>query len=1327
MPAARPRTAPVLPWACPARGLRRHSVRPVPAGLDARSWAPALVAWSRSLCLAHAPTRRGDAAGPAPRCRRRGVAGPGPFRAERSEETGCVASRTRVLAALHRGSGGAPWLAAPPWSVGSLVAGTEPLARACWRSVLSEERLQPCARFRHVVCHATARRRASGRPRLPLPAACSCSRPRPPGGLSGIVLPVLGAACCGRCSSSRCRHLRRGVMLPPAASHVPAARRPVSGGPGDGQAGAHAVHVGPGAGASPLRPALPAAASAAPARDASRGHWVACARRRACAAGGSGWKYPGWRDGARLTLLVLAEVVFGACREVQACWEAGTPPSGAAAAALGLGGRPPVIRELSAKALRNLTPQAPEYMAAQVLPRLLALTRSSDLHARHGALLACAEVARGLHTLAAQEGRPLAACLDEEVMEGLRQTHQQTCVLPRRQLALCPPTQAPQPSPLRWRLRLALGTVAGGSTHGESAGPRGGWSQPGLHGSGSGRKGRVAAVCLGRSPARPAAPLTLALCSPASALFPALRPAAVQVSVPRWAFGSRVSAAAEPLPGATPDQHPHLAWGAPTPSTLRASFPPLGAGLSASCGACGAGASWPSPGGQVGPQQGRCRGLEPPSCSPCGSTSSGPAWRSAAAVTERFHRLRGLGGELMRSAVCVLIENLSLSGLPVQDGAVIGQCVSSPPRVATGPLLLRVRGSPLGSDAGSSARAPGCALHTLGQSLAPATLATPRPESPVASCRPARPGADTASLAGGWQWLIHDTLRNLHLISSPSRQQIKDAAVAALAALCAEYHRTEPGEPGAPGQEPAGARPGSGPVQLPARSPRFLAVALVEQYLAELQSPEETTRCGFSLALGALPGFLLKGRLPQVLAGLGAVTRISPADVSFAEARRDALTALSRVCRTVGVRAEGPPAEALCGANVPPLYCTLLACLQDYTTDSRGDVGAWVRKAAMTSLMDLTLLLAREQPDLIEASVCVQPAHALPACTPRPGVRGVGAAVRAGPAACPRAGVSRADSCTPVHSCERLMGGLAQQAGEKIDRFRAHAAHVFLQLLYPDGPPVPHVPHREELEKLLPRSEVAAVNWGAPSQAFPRITRLLALPAYRYRVLLGLAVSVGGLTESTVRHSTQSLLEFARGLQGDAPALDGFAGTLLQVFEDNLRNDRVSVPLLKTLDQMLANGCFDTFTAAEDHPFCVKLLALCKAGLKKSRDVQKLRSGVAVFCGMVQFPGAVRRNVLLQLCLLLCHPFPMIRKTTASQLYEMLLTYGDVVGPDVLDAVLAVLSDTAWDAELSLVRAQRNRLCDLFGVPRPQLVPKVSRPPRAVWGPGPCPPCLHPT
>ncbi|KAK7799827.1 hypothetical protein U0070_006809 [Myodes glareolus] len=473
-------------------------------------------------------------------------------------------------------------------------------------------------------------------------------------------------------------------------------------------------------------------------------------------------------------------------------------------------------------------------------------------------------------------------------------------------------------------------------------------------------------------------------------------------------------------------------------------------------------------------------------------------------------------------------------------------------------------------------------------------------------------GGELMRQADGWQWLINDTLRSLHLVSSHSRQQIKEAAVSALAALCNEYYMKESGE-----------------------ADFTIGRELIPQYLAELQSPEEMTRCGFSSALGALPGFLLRGHLQQ--------------DVSFAEARRDGLKAISRICQTVGVKAEGPPDEVMCRENISEVYTALLDCMSDYTTDSRGDVGAWVREAAMTSLMDLILLLVRTEPQLIEA-----------------------------------------------------------HASEKIDRFRAHAAQVFLTLLHFDSPPIPHVPHRRELESLFPRSDMASVNWNAPSQAFPLITQLLELPTYRYHVLLGLAVSVGGLTASTVRYSTQSLFEYMKRIQKDAQLLESFSGTLLKVFEDNLLNDRVSVSLLKMLDQLLSNGCFDIFTAEENHPFCVKLLTLCKEEIRKSKDVQKLQSSIAVLCGMVQFNGDVRQKVLLQLFILLGHPFPVIRKATASQLYEMVLTYSDLVDADVLDEVMSVLSDTVWDAELPVVRGQRNHLCDLLGVPRPQLATKVT-------------------
>ncbi|XP_028979458.1 tubulin-specific chaperone D isoform X2 [Esox lucius] len=521
---------------------------------------------------------------------------------------------------------------------------------------------------------------------------------------------------------------------------------------------------------------------------------------------------------------------------------------------------------------------------------------------------------------------------------------------------------------------------------------------------------------------------------------------------------------------------------------------------------------------------------------------------------------RGFGGELMRPAMCALIEKMSLSKLPSKDDPVIT----------------------------------------------------------------------------GWQWLIDDTLKSLHLFSAGPRDNIKEAAVSALAALCEQCYQPQPGVADPQVQE-----------------------LLVSQYIAGLKSPEVLTRCGSALALGSLPRFMISGKLDRILSGLQQSS--GQREVIFSEARRDAAKAMAQVCVTAGVSAQGSTDSVVCEGNVSMIYRALLDCLSDYTLDSRGDVGAWVREAAMTSLMEVTLLVVDTAPQLLSPDL----------------VNG-------------------------------MMCSLAQQSAEKIDRYRAHAGSVFLRLLHKDHPPVPHIPHKEELLTIFPPEGAGTLNWKAPSQAFPHITQLLRMPQYQYHTLLGLTVSVGGLTESTVRFSSQSLFDHLMLIQRDPDAMGHFSETLLRVFRDNLRNDRVSIPFLKMLDQMLARACFDTFTTEQDHPFCVNLLALCTNEIKKSKDVQKLRSCIAVFCGLIQFQGNVRVKVLFQLLLLLCHPFPAIRKVTAGQMYEMLLTFDDVIDPSVMEDVMNLLSDTDWAGDIATVRTHRNQLCDWLGVPKPQLVAKGS-------------------
>ncbi|TNM96804.1 hypothetical protein fugu_014960 [Takifugu bimaculatus] len=412
---------------------------------------------------------------------------------------------------------------------------------------------------------------------------------------------------------------------------------------------------------------------------------------------------------------------------------------------------------------------------------------------------------------------------------------------------------------------------------------------------------------------------------------------------------------------------------------------------------------------------------------------------------------RGFGGELMRPAVCTLIEKLSLSKMPFKKDLVVD----------------------------------------------------------------------------GWQWLIDDTIKSLHLFYSV-KDKILAAVVSALSALCEEFYQVEPGQ-------------------------------------ADLQMQD----------------------------------------------------------------------SVLCRENVAQVYGFLHNSMNDYTVDRRGDVGAWVREAAMTSLMEVTLLVAGTAPEILSPEMV-----------------------------------------------QRTMCCLAQQAAEKIDRYRAHAGNIFLRLLHSEQPAVPHIPHRAELLIIFPCvshrginslvleqlftsntlvkattfqcivETLTSLNWLAPSQAFQHITKLLGLPDFQYHILLGLSVSVGGITESTVQFSSQSLFDHLRQIQNDKATLEEFAYTLLRIFKDNLHNDS--------------------------------------------------------FSGLLQFKGEVRKSVLTQLLMLLCHSYPMIRKLTANEMYNTLLTY-DVLDPEVVEEVLVLLSETDWEADLATVRASRDQVCDLLGVPRPQLMAKHTR------------------
>ncbi|XP_041473323.1 tubulin-specific chaperone D-like [Lytechinus variegatus] len=480
-----------------------------------------------------------------------------------------------------------------------------------------------------------------------------------------------------------------------------------------------------------------------------------------------------------------------------------------------------------------------------------------------------------------------------------------------------------------------------------------------------------------------------------------------------------------------------------------------------------------------------------------------------------------------------------------------------------------------------------------------------------------------------WQTLLDDNIIRLQR----TERDIHSKSVGAERMLCQEYYQDTNGH----------ALPG-------------IQDKVIDLYIKGLEDPNEMGRMGAALVLGELPRFMVKGKLHQILEGLiKASISTKDEDAIHAESRRDAIRSIAKLCATVDIDPSGNPHEVVCESNLSSIYNCLLQSLKDYTTDSRGDVGAWVREAGMKSLYDVTSHLAKNQPTML----------------------------------------------TPDIIC-KIVQCLTQQASEKIDRTRLCAGEAFLGLLHQSDPVIPHIPDRDELIKIFPKEDIKELNWAAPSDCFAKVTQLLKLRTFQYHVLLGLTVSVGGLTESLVKHSAQSLLSFIKTCSS-VDDLKRFTDNLLKIFTDYQKVDRVSVPLMKMINLLLSSGCFETFVEDTDHPFPLNLLQLVKKEVTKTGDAQKLLTSIEVFCGMIQFVGEPRKKSLFQLMVFLCHKYPKIRGTTANRLYETLMVYDDVVDEEKQEEVMTILMETNWQESQANCRPIRNHVCDLLGVPQPVL------------------------
>ncbi|XP_065859361.1 tubulin-folding cofactor D isoform X2 [Euphorbia lathyris] len=460
---------------------------------------------------------------------------------------------------------------------------------------------------------------------------------------------------------------------------------------------------------------------------------------------------------------------------------------------------------------------------------------------------------------------------------------------------------------------------------------------------------------------------------------------------------------------------------------------------------------------------------------------------------------------------------------------------------------------------------------------------------------------------------------------------------------------------------------------------------MTSKYLEQLTDKNVAVRRGSALALGVLPCECLAERWKDVLLKLCSACEIeeNPEDRD-AEARVTAVRGLISVCRTLTQERECSAEDriSLCHLIKEEVMSSLFKALDDYSVDNRGDVGSWVREAAMEGLEACTNILCFM--DSIGKSNTVESSLEMSEDPENVQL------------------LLLFDSNLATHVIEVII----KQAVEKMDKIRETAAKVLQRILYNKTICIPFIPHRQKLEEIVPNA--GDLKWAVPSFSYPRFIQLLQFSCYSRSLLSGLVISIGGLQESLRKASLSALLDYLQAEETKDPnerrkREDMLSSDFLWLLEQYKKCDRVIVPTLKTIEILFSKKIFLDMEV-QSRPFAAGVLDSLAVELKGSKDFSKLYAGIAILGYIASLSDPVNTRAFTHLLAFLCHRFPKIRKASAEQVYLVLLQNGNLVAEDKMDKALEIVSETCWDGDIEAAKHQRSQLYDIAGLEPGQLL-----------------------